>query len=1483
MLAALPAEGRRYPITKSDASGTWVGTKRGLVHGQGELWKRYGVKEGLPSARITDLALSTRSVWVATDRGLARLDKGSRRWELFKTPQLPTLKVTAVSVDPSDSDQIWVGTAAGVAHYHVRKNAWRTFGVRSGLPSARVNDVLFRGRTVWAATDGGLAAFDVKLGTWSVYTTKQGLAGGKVLEIDEQGTDLWLTSELGLSRMNLQRRTFSPFRRKEGLPSTTFLAQARAQNLIYFVTDKGLITYDTTADALGPFLHAKGLQGAEVRAAASAGGFIWFATAKGLSRFDPTKKVWEYYTVEDGLSTDDLSQLTVAGSFLVVLGKAGEVDTYDYKKDEWVERTGLLPKVATAGEGGASSQPSSQPASGPSSQPAGEGEDEGLKLSFSAELNTELKQEFFDPPDDNGKSREGYWLVNTLRLGMGAQWGGGRSVDVSGNLDWGDLNDIFEGDYDTLKSFQRYDLRIRYLGRSNDWLREVILSDELRFEPDGGKLIERTEVEGGRVVVGLGPKRRGGKFATLQVTGGIRRGKPMRVVIKRPTVTSLQIKKFELFRDRTGKGAIIPSSVRATLDGKELERNVDYFIDHENGVLWIKNTDLAHAMRTLEVEFEYEQIPRKSLGAVSLTDLLPRDGDIGQIKRAGQSRWAKDEQGLFDEIDGGAEQYINRGWQKTLSQDFEWGSAGVTLRIHDMGDEKNAKSIFLARKAPDAKQVPGLKDVFLERQSSSLTVKLVNKRFYIEISIDQPSMEQEILSVAGWLTIKLSAEGSTSADDLRDAIFASMASFRFTDNFTVGLSYVGARTIDDAEVKQRYGVKGRLGDLFALHAAYSRRLSQSTRLTARFQAAASNSQEEGQERTVGNGVLGEALLTSPKVVVRAAARRYSKEYGGLGVARQTEFCRTKSGTCRAAGTSRMEYEVDMGATVKPLEWLPVELFWQRQSALLGQDYADAPSDRPRVGVRDVALGQVGLDYGAWPKLTLGGGYIRRNDALNEQGQARATAAMEADLAEGLLSSLKFKKLYLRGLYEYGNNGVDEFRTQAAEERDRAETMHHAVGELKVAPTLTESGYATFEYHGLQGVLDADGTVADALTYWRLDTGAGSSIIPGLAARFDSTLWFGDDPPFTNPDPAAGAITQTERRTQEASSQLSGVLDIFPGEWLKALSPLKMNVAYTYTRDSKSEGRGRGPTYPLTREICDNNKDDDGDGDVDCADDECSADDACLVISDRREGHRVYGTLYWDTPGKLQAEVFADMRWDYAERITPASEVEQIPRSVKQEMRTYVTWRPIQPSPITARFDLQRETKWPEKFDARAPEGNWETLNIEPAVEWRRRWSPKWWHLAKLTVSYAQHWDAAHVVPQHASEAGGRLRNEVERQDYSELSLKPSLEIRRRFEDPDGIWNLRPYVRSSYAYKWGKGRSSRTATGICMPGDACFADGSESGGVLSVSLGLLWVHSENLFVDLDLNTSYQHCSYAKTDATCSNKVAFTPHLLATVRY
>ena len=1474
------AQARRYPITKRDASGTWVGTAKGLLHGRGELWSRYGKRKGLPADRVNDVALSTRSVWVATDRGLARMDKGTRRWETFSTPDLPAARVTGVSLDSSDPDQVWVATPAGVAHYNVRTNRWTRHSVGSGLPSARVNDVLFRGRTVWAATDAGLAALDLRQGTWAVYTARHGLAGTRVLEIDALGRDLWLTCDQGLSRMNLQRRTFSPFRRGEGLPGARILSQARMQGLIYFITDKGLITYDTAADALAPFLHAAGLRSVAPRSVATAGGFVWFASAKGLMRFEPTRKSWEYYSVEDGLSADDLVQITVSGSLLLIFGAGGELDTYDYKKDEWVERSEVLVPVAAPA---AQPAPGTQPAADPAAA-AGQGAAPApFEWSLSTELDTELNQvlswdEGQQPDDAWLFSRKGPWVVNTLRLGAGMRWGSGRSLDLSGNLDWGDISGLLDGDTDAVASVQRYDLRLRYLGAREDRLREVILSDELRLAPEGGVLTEQTEVEGGRVVVDLGPRRKSGRFARLHAAAGLRRGTPARAVFRRPTLDSLQIKRFKLLKgnpaDPKVARFVIPSSVRATLDGRELERNVDYFVDHDNGVLWFRNTDLVHALRVLEVAFEYEQLPRKSLGVVSMTDLLPRDGDIGQIKRAGSARWAKDEQGLFDEIDGGAEQYINRGWAQTLSQDFEWGSAGITLRIHDMADEKQAKSIFLTRKLPDAKAVPGLPDVFIEKQAASISIKLVRGRYFIEITVDQPTLEQEIQSIAGWLAGKLASSGGSAADALRDVVFTTGATLRYSERGWLGLDYIGTRAAPNSDLP---GALDASSDLFSAHGVYSRRLGRAT-ISSQLQAAASRSHESRSGRSSGAGVSGGVLLTSPWITARADARKYTRDFLGLGTARQTEFCRHDSGACALPGTSRLDHELGLSARIKALSWLPVDLRYQRQNTALGLDYDDAPAGRDRVGIRDVALASVGLQRQGLPQLTLGGGLVRREDPLDLQTQARASAALEADLADGLLRSLSFKKLYLRGLYELGLNAVDEHRTRAGDELDRDETMHHAVAELRVAPTLTESGYATLEYHGLQGVLVQGASqrqVADRLTYWRVDGGAGSSIVPGLAARFDATVWFGDDQPLT--DRRLRATSQSAapvvvKRTQEADSRLGGVMDIFPGEWVGKLSGLKCNVAYTYTQSSSSRAQRVGYAPP-GKERCDVLGDEDGDGLADCADPDCAMDDACLQLQGDSLSHRVYGTINWDTPGKLQAELFGDARWSI-------SGADQVLRVARQELRSYVTWRPIYPSPLTLRFDLTREQKRPQAYDGLTPQVEATSVNYEPALEWRRRWSPRWWHLAKLSLSYNQLRDVPHI--RNVEDAFGR-KGDIERQDYDSVTVTPSVELRRRFDDVAGLGSFRPYARASYKLQWGKGLRSSIDNKTCTSGDTCLADGSETSRTLSFSLGLIWILADKIFLDLDLNTSWYDCDRAANSGQCTDRVSFTPHLLTTMRY
>jgi len=83
-----------------------------------------------------------------------------------------------------------------------------------------------------------------------------------------------------------------------------------------------------------------------------------------------------------------------------------------------------------------------------------------------------------------------------------------------------------------------------------------------------------------------------------------------------------------------------------------------------------------------------------------------------------------------------------------------------------------------------------------------------------------------------------------------------------------------------------------------------------------------------------------------------------------------------------------------------------------------------------------------------------------------------------------------------------------------------------------------------------------------------------------------------------------------------------------------------------------------------------------------------------------------------------------------------------------ESTTNRLWRSMlfmMQEPITARFDFQRETTLPEKFDGIDPVVEPKMLAFEPALEWRRRWSAQWWHLAKFALNHSEFQDIPHIA------------------------------------------------------------------------------------------------------------------------------------------
>ena len=310
----------------------WVGTQNGLNRLRDEKVRTLTSREGLISDNVDALAAGPDgSIWASTSIGIHRIDGQHRDLHLKGTP------TSGVHVDRSNT--VWVGTDRGIAR--MERGQWRYLSVptrtaltavtaiagddqhgvwfadaRAGLyrwTNGRLEDVseqsLFKSKSVRAVEadaagrawfgfyEGGVVYFDG--GGFRAYSERDGLAGGSVndVHVDDKGT-VWIGSERGLSRLDGQR--FVSWNRANGLPGE------RVQWILSDTDDRLWLGYSTGVARLArseldkaardssyriafQFLdEADGLKGNPDRrwqsaAVRAADGSLWFRTSEGVA------------------------------------------------------------------------------------------------------------------------------------------------------------------------------------------------------------------------------------------------------------------------------------------------------------------------------------------------------------------------------------------------------------------------------------------------------------------------------------------------------------------------------------------------------------------------------------------------------------------------------------------------------------------------------------------------------------------------------------------------------------------------------------------------------------------------------------------------------------------------------------------------------------------------------------------------------------------------------------------------------------------------------------------------------------------------------------------------------------------------------------------------------------------------------------------------------------------------------------------------
>jgi signal transduction histidine kinase/ligand-binding sensor domain-containing protein len=381
-------------LAEDTRNGLWIGTADGLLRESGGRFQRFGVKNGLPSSTIVDVAADADgSVLVLTATGVAQVDAQGRilvlrvpggdsvlamtrsadgsvwlatpndlflykNGELHREWALSTQSVTGVAglaVVPGQQ-AVWLRSAREVTL--LRKGEQRKWSVGHELPGTRTESISADSRgVIWVGTNRGLVSIDVTSQAMSklVPQVVPMVTSSVLSTAEDRDGDRWVGTEAaGLTVLRRQ-------------PFGTIPAIADQAITAVTQTSDGAIWLATREDGLwclrsGTVEHAavSAKLASHVILALSPGthGDLWVGTADGLNHVDSSAV--RTYTSTNGLPDDFIRSLLVdsdgkvwAGTRrgLVQLdGVSGKVlATYTRREGLGSDSIGALLRVAATG------------------------------------------------------------------------------------------------------------------------------------------------------------------------------------------------------------------------------------------------------------------------------------------------------------------------------------------------------------------------------------------------------------------------------------------------------------------------------------------------------------------------------------------------------------------------------------------------------------------------------------------------------------------------------------------------------------------------------------------------------------------------------------------------------------------------------------------------------------------------------------------------------------------------------------------------------------------------------------------------------------------------------------------------------------------------------------------------------------------------------------------------------------------------------
>ena len=177
-------------------------------------WTIYTVSDGIPSNQIQAIAVDGTTLWIGTPKGLAQIDLSTGTWQPVTdiTDHINTLFDEETPIDvralAADEQELWIGTLNhGIIRYNKGTTFPDIFDIRNGLPDNTIYDIKIDNDSdeVWIGTFAGVARYLRSTGKWRNYSKAggDGLPADDIVALAITPERIWIgTSQNGMAVYN---------------------------------------------------------------------------------------------------------------------------------------------------------------------------------------------------------------------------------------------------------------------------------------------------------------------------------------------------------------------------------------------------------------------------------------------------------------------------------------------------------------------------------------------------------------------------------------------------------------------------------------------------------------------------------------------------------------------------------------------------------------------------------------------------------------------------------------------------------------------------------------------------------------------------------------------------------------------------------------------------------------------------------------------------------------------------------------------------------------------------------------------------------------------------------------------------------------------------------------------------------------------------------------------------------------------------------